>query len=314
MKVAILHGGTSTEAEVSTRNAFHVGKILGALGHKTELINYDRDMLQKLCRDRPEAAFVCVQGKGHGDGTVQAILDFLAIPYTGTRTVGAAIINDKIVSKELFEQAGIPTPPWQPLSAADYRTGNFDLSRIGFPVVAKAPSQGGGFGIEFIKSEKDMPKIKNVFSYNDPVFIEKFICGRFVTVGLLRRNGVLETFPTLEVVSDPPLAKTELDLFEGRYSIRPVNLPEYLNIEFASLSRRVFAATRAKCYARVDFMLREEDGKPYALEINAVPGLKPESFYPHGAALHGISENELIETILKDAVMQDFGIEENRHV
>jgi D-alanine--D-alanine ligase len=305
MKVAIIHGGTSTEAEVSTRNAFHVRKILCALGHNAELINYDRDMPRKLCRDRPEAAFVCVQGKGHGDGTVQAILDFFAIPYTGSRTLAAAIINDKIVSKELFERVGIPTPTWQPLSQADFKAGNFDFSHIGFPLVAKAPSQGDGVGIEFIKSENDIPKIENIFVYDDPILIEKFICGRFVTVGLLQRNGVLEAFPPLEVASDPPLAKTELDLFEGSYSIRPVNLPEYLNIEFASLSRQVFTATRAKGYARVDFMLQEENGKPCVIEINAVPGLKQESFYPHGAALHGISENELIETILKDAVTKD---------
>jgi D-alanine-D-alanine ligase/UDP-N-acetylmuramate--alanine ligase len=205
----------------------------------------------------------------------------------------------------MFEQAGIPTPPWQSLSLADYRAKTFDFSHIGFPLVAKAPSQGGGFGIAFIKSEKDISKIENIFVYDDPVLIEKFVCGRFVTVGLLRRNGVLETFPTLEVVSDPPLAKTELDLFEGRYTIMPANLPECLDIELASLSRQVFTVTRAKGYARVDFMLHEEDDRPCVLEINAVPGMKPESFYPHGAALHGISENELIETILNDAVMQD---------
>jgi D-alanine-D-alanine ligase/UDP-N-acetylmuramate--alanine ligase len=309
MKIAISHGGTSTEAEVSTRNAQHVEQVLSRLGYETELVLYDSLMLEKLRLNSPDAVFICVQGKGHGDGTVQAVLDFLAIPYTGSQTMAAAIINNKILSKELFERAGIPTPPWQSLSLADFKAGNFDFSRIGFPLVVKAPSQGGGFGIEFIKTEKDMPKVESVFAYDDPVLIEKFIRGRFATVGLLRRNGVLETFPLLEVTSDPPLAKTELDLFEGLYSIRPSDLPEYLKTEFDSLSRQVFTATRAKDYARVDFILREEDSRPYVLEINAVPGLKQESFYPYGAALHGISENELIETILRNAVL-----EENKYV
>jgi D-alanine-D-alanine ligase/UDP-N-acetylmuramate--alanine ligase len=304
MKVSIVHGGTSTEEAVSTRNAIHVEEVLSRLGYETELVLYDHDMPEKLRLKAPDVVFICVQGKGHGDGTIQGLLDFFKIPYTGSKTLGAAIINNKIVSKELFERAGIPTPPWQSLSLADFKAGNFDFSRIGFPVVAKAPTQGGGFGIEFIKTEKNIPKAESVFAYDDPILIEKFIRGRFATVGLFRRNGVLETFPLLEVTSDPPLAKTELDLFEGLYSIRPSDLPDYLKTEFDNLSRRVFTATRAKDYARVDFILCEEDERPYVLEINAVPGLKQKSFYPYGAALHGISENELIETILRNAVLR----------
>ncbi|MDR2630298.1 MAG: hypothetical protein LBC60_05185, partial [Spirochaetaceae bacterium] len=191
MKVIIVHGGTSTEEAISTRNAIHVEEVLSRLGYETELVPYDQDMLEKLRLKAPDVVFICVQGKGHGDGTIQALLDFLKIPYTGSKTLGAAIINNKIVSKELFERAGIPTPLWQPLSLADFKAGNFDFSRIGFPVVAKAPTQGGSFGIELIKSAEDIPRIESVFAYDDPILIEKFICGRFVTLGLLRRNGVL---------------------------------------------------------------------------------------------------------------------------
>jgi D-alanine--D-alanine ligase len=304
MKVAIIYGGTSSEAEVSTRNAFHVEKILSTLGHETELLHYDRDMPQKLCRNRPEAAFVCVQGKGHGDGTVQAILDFFAIPYTGSRTLGAAIINDKIVSKELFEWAGIPTPPWQSLSAADYRAGNFDFSRIGFPVVAKAPTQGGSYGIELIKSAEDIPKIESVFAYDDPVLIEKFIYGKFVTLGLLQRNGVLEVFPPVENVNDPPIPKSELSLFNSPFSYKPSNVPDHIKTALDAISRQVFATSRAKDYARVDFMVSEKEELPYVIEINAVPGLKQGSFFPYGASLHGLKEYEFIETILQNAVIE----------
>jgi D-alanine--D-alanine ligase len=302
MKIVIIHGGTSDEAEISTRNASRVGKVLGALGHETEFLDYNCDMLQKLCRNRPEAAFVCVQGKGHGDGTVQAILDFLGIPYTGSRTLGAAIINDKIVSKELFERAAIPTPPWQSLSATDYRAGNFDFSRIGFPVVAKAPTQGGSFGIELIKSAEDIPKIEAVFAYDDPILIEKFIYGRFVTLGLLRRNGVLEVFPPVENVSDPATPQSELCLFNRPFSCKPSDVPDHIKVTLDAISRQVFAVSRAKDYARVDFMVSEKEHIPYVIEINAVPGLKQGSFFPYGASLHGLTDDEFMETILQNAV------------
>jgi D-alanine-D-alanine ligase/UDP-N-acetylmuramate--alanine ligase len=309
MKVAIIHGGTSTEEAVSTRNALYVEKVLSRIGYETELVLYDHAMPEKIRQNAPDVAFICVQGKGHGDGTVQAMLDFFKIPYTGSQTLGAAIINDKIVSKELFERAGIPTPPWQSLSLADFKAGNFDFSRIGFPLVAKAPTQGGSFGIELIKSAEDIPKIESVFAYDDPILIEKFIYGRFVTLGLLRRNGVLEIFPLVENASDPPTPKSELILFNRPFSYKPSDAPDHIKAKLTAISRQVFAVSRAKDYARVDFMVGEDDNRPYVLEINAVPGLKRESFFPYGAALHGITEDELVETILQNAVLEG-----NNHV
>jgi D-alanine-D-alanine ligase/UDP-N-acetylmuramate--alanine ligase len=310
MKVVIVHGGVSTEEAVSTRNALYVEGILSRLGYETELVLYDYAMPEKLRLVAPDVVFVCVQGKGHGDGTIQAMLDFFKIPYTGTKTLGAAIINNKIISKELFERAGIPTPPWQSLSAADYRAGNFDFSRIGFPVVAKAPTQGGSYGIELIKSAEDIPKIESVLAYDDPILIEKFICGRFVTLGLLRRNGVLETFPPVEKESDPPTPKTELVLVNSRFIFKPSDLPDRAKTEVDAIGRRVFAVSRAKDYARIDFMISETDGRPYVLEINAVPGLKHGSLYPYGAGLRGFKDEEVIETILRNAGSGEAGCSE----
>jgi D-alanine-D-alanine ligase/UDP-N-acetylmuramate--alanine ligase len=309
MKIAIIHGGTSTEEAISTRNALHIEEVLSRIGYKTEFVLYDHTMPEKIRQNVLDVAFICVQGKGHGDGTVQAMLDFFRIPYTGSQTLGAAIINNKIVSKELFERAGIPTPPWQSLSLRNFKTGNFDFSHIGFPVVAKAPTQGGSFGIELIKSAEDIHKIESVFAYDDPILIEKFIYGRCVTLGLLQRNGVLETFPPVEKESDPPIPKSELILFNRPFSYKPSDAPDHIKAKLAAISRQVFAASRAKDYARVDFMVSEDDSRPYVLEINAVPGLKRESFFSYGASLHGITEYELMETIVRNAVL-----EENSHV
>jgi D-alanine-D-alanine ligase/UDP-N-acetylmuramate--alanine ligase len=305
MRVSIVHGGTSTEEAVSTRNALHVKEILVRLGHETDLVPYNRDMPETLRLKAPDAVFICVQGKGHGDGTIQAMLDFLKLPYTGTHTLGAAIINDKIVSKELFEGAGILTPPWQSLSLADFKAGNFDFSPIDFPLVAKAPTQGGSFGIELIKSAEDIPKIESVFAYDDPILIEKFIYGRFVTLGLLQRNGVLETFPPVEKESDPPTPKSELVLVNSRFIFKPSDLPERIKTEIDALGRRAFKVSRAKGYARIDFMVSEADGRPYVLEINAVPGLKHGSLYPYGAGLRGFNDEEIIGTILRNTGPED---------
>jgi D-alanine-D-alanine ligase-like ATP-grasp enzyme len=119
--IAIIHGGTSSESGISTSNAQFVEAALRHLGYPAENVHYDGAMIDRLRSLAPRGVFLCVQGKGHGDGTLQATLDFLGLPYTGSRTLGAAIINDKIVCKELFQYAGVRTPAWQVLSRADYK-------------------------------------------------------------------------------------------------------------------------------------------------------------------------------------------------
>jgi D-alanine-D-alanine ligase/UDP-N-acetylmuramate--alanine ligase len=299
MKVGIIHGGSSTEQVISTLNARYIAEALSRRGHQVELIFYDLTMIEKLRKAPPDVVFLCVQGKGHGDGTLQAILDFHNIPYTGSRTLAAAIINDKIICKRLFEQAGIRTPPWQVLSLADYQRGNYDFSSIGYPLVAKAPSQGGSFGIELVKSPEDLAKIAAVFAYDDPILIERFISGPFMTVGLLRREGRLLAFPCIEGISAGWGGGMELITFTGAFTTKPAGLSEAAARELEDFSRKAFDVTKARVYARADFIVSSEDGLPYMLEINAVPGLKPSSLFPNGAALCGIDYDDMIEIILR---------------
>jgi D-alanine-D-alanine ligase-like ATP-grasp enzyme len=124
-------------------------------------------------------------------------------------------------------------------------------------------------------------------------------------VGLLQRNGHLEAFPPVENLDNPPKSKSELIVFNRPFSYKPGDVPERLKTELETISRQVFAVSRAKGYARVDFMISDEDERPFVLEINAVPGLKRESFFPYGAFLQGIMEDELMETIVRDAVLEE---------
>jgi D-alanine-D-alanine ligase/UDP-N-acetylmuramate--alanine ligase len=302
MKVAVIHGGFSTEQAVSTKNAHYVEDALKRLGHTTEMVLYDDAMIDRLRAAVPDLVFLCVQGKGHGDGTLQGILDFLHIPYTGSQLEGAAIINDKIVCKELFEYAGIRTPLWQTLSFADWKAGKYDFSPVGYPFVAKAPTQGGSYGIELIGSEADMGKIKHIFEYDDPVLIERFIPGFFVTVALLNYQGKLEVFKPVRKISDPSRAESPILLAGGDFSTEIYDPGGTGAEEVREMARNIFAVTGAKDYARIDFMVSHDDGLPYALEINAVPGLKPASLFPRCAEYAGLRYDDVIETLLLNAV------------
>jgi D-alanine-D-alanine ligase/UDP-N-acetylmuramate--alanine ligase len=297
MKIAILHGGTSTEKASSTINAGHVEAALERLGYKTALVDYDGAMFDNLRKIAPDLVWICVQGKGHGDGTAQAVLDFLGLPYTGSRTMGAAIINDKIICKELFQSAGIRTPEWQTVTLAEYRAGKFKPN-IGYPFVAKAPTQGFSFGIELISGPEDLPKMAEVFTYDDPIFIEKFIPGHNATVGFLETKSGTSIFPPVGHVYDDE--KDWCALIKSG-STEPVVARQYgkeLYYSLCELAEKAATVTRAEIYGRVDFRVSDEDNLPYALEINAVPGLKTKGLYAVGAGLFGIDYDTMVKSIV----------------
>jgi D-alanine--D-alanine ligase len=227
------------------------------------------------------------------------VLDFLGFPYTGSRTMGAALINDKIICKELFRGAGIRTPDWQTLTLDEYRSGRFTVT-IGYPFVAKAPSQGYSFGIEMISTPEDMPKMERVFAYDDPIFIEKFIPGHNAAIGFLAGGGKTTVFPPVGHALDGDTAYYAL---EKAGSPAPVVLRQYaepLAAELRFLAEKAFAVTRAETYGRVDFRISCEDGLPYMLEMNAVPGLRPSGAYAYAACLCGINYDSMIETIARN--------------
>lgn len=303
MTVGIVYGGTSSEAGASGKNAAAVAEVLKAKGYGVCMLEYGRNMIETLRKSKVDIVYLCVQGKYHGDGTLQAMLDHEGIPYTGSKTRAAMLINDKILCKLLFDHYGIPTPKWMILRKEQYQRLELDFHGIGYPFVAKAPTQGGSFGIELIRSPEELPKLEAVFSYDDPILIEEFIDGGFFTVGLFEKEGRLITLKCVEGVELVSGQRTQkergITLFTGEYGVCPPELGKTVLEEMERTAERIFRITGARDVARVDYMVRR--GKPLVLEINAVPGLKRESLMPREAEYSGILYEDMIEDILLSA-------------
>jgi D-alanine-D-alanine ligase len=306
MKVAMIHGGTSTEQAVSTLNATHISQALTALGHQVNSIFYDKEIVSKINEAKPDVAFVCVQGKYHGDGTLQAILDLLEIPYTGSRTKAAAIINDKIVCKKLFREASIPTPKSFYWKVSDAKKENapaeffnkVEKCGIKLPCIVKAPGQGGSFGLAVVESEADYKKVSIPFAYDDVVLVEQFVFGRFFTVGILEQDTGPVTFPVIEGIGDK---KDGFISMNSEYSYKEADLTAMQLQNLQDIAMQVFETCEARGYARVDFIVEDGTDLPYVLEINAVPGLKKGSLFPMAAKLAGIEYHAVVDRILMDA-------------
>lgn len=305
MRVALVYGGFSSERKASEENAVYIEKALQKKGYDTCMVPYDKDLIHTLRKKEADMVYVCVQGKGHGDGTIQGILEQEGIPFTGSDSHAAALINDKILSKLMFERMAVPTPRWEILWKEDYEKGLFSGESFGYPFVAKAPSEGGSFGIKLIRSSEDLPLISRVFEYESPILIEEFIPGNFYTIGVLERGDEIRTLPCvqgIEVREDKDQTDEDsLTVFTGDYRVGEAKLPKELLEQMESIARKVFHITGAGGIARIDFMVRKDDLRPYVLEINAVPGLKPRSLLPGEAKLAGMEYEDLIEGILLDA-------------
>lgn len=305
VKIGVVYGGYSSESKASAENAKYIMEALQNRGYEVYPVPYQKGLVDRLRRLEIDVVYVCVQGKGHGDGTIQAVLEQEGIPFTGSGSHGATIINDKILSKMFFERAQIQTPRWQILTYEEYRQGSFDGAAFGYPFVAKAPSEGGSFGIELIQGAEQLEKLEQVFAYESLILIEQFIAGDFYTIPLLEHHGEIETLPCIKGIeveeSVDKMDIQSLKLFTGEYRCEPADLPKELISRMKHMAIKVYKTVGARDIARVDFMVDVSTMQPYVLEVNAVPGLKPRSLFPGAAKIAGMAYEDLIENLLLEA-------------
>lgn len=312
MKVAVLKGGPSLERQVSLRSGARVEDALQRLGHEVTSIDVGADLIERLEADRPEVAFLALHGRGGEDGTVQELLDITGIPYTGSGVLACIRSVDKVLTKHLLVEAGLPTPEFFAFSETAFRElGARDAlpaieERLAFPIVVKPASQGSALGVKFARTAQDVPAaLVAAFSYDSRVLLERHVSGRDVAVSVL--DG--QALPVVEAV---PREEHFYD-FESRYEIGRTEFvcPADLTPECTARTQEVALATYellgCRGFARVDLMIEDDSGEPSVLEVNAIPGLTETSLLPMAAEAAGIGFDELITQIL-DLALRPSGI------
>ncbi|HHD2754299.1 TPA: D-alanine--D-alanine ligase [Clostridium perfringens] len=294
MKVGIIMGGISSEREVSLasgesifnhidKEKYEVSKII--IDNKTDIIEKVKDI---------DFALLALHGKFGEDGTVQAFLDIMDIPYSGCGALSSALCMDKNLSKKVLRDEGIRTAKWitvKSIEDIDYEK----IEEIGYPVFVKPNSGGSSVATFKIHKKEDIEEaVKEGLKYDEEVMIEKFVKGREITCPILNN----ELFPILEIK-----AKTEFYDYEQKYSANgaehlPVTLEKSLYDEVKEMALKAFNALECEVYARVDMIVSEE-GVPYLLEINTLPGMTATSLFPQSAEERGISYSQFIDSIIE---------------
>ena len=303
-RVAVLKGGSSLERQVSLRSGARVGDALDRLGHDVVPIDVGPDLVERLQDEAPDAAFVALHGPGGEDGTVQELLEILGIPYTGSGVAACIRSMDKVLTKHLLLESGVPTPEFfafnetafQGLGAAGALPAIEE--RLDFPIVVKPASQGSALGIKFARTPADVPAaLVAAFSYDTKVLLERYVKGRDLAVSVLEGAAL----PVVEAV---PREEDFYD-FESRYEIGrttfvcPAQLPETVTARAQALAVATFDLLGCFGVARVDIMLDEETLDLHVLEANVIPGMTETSLLPQAAEAAGVTFDALVERMLE---------------
>jgi D-alanine-D-alanine ligase len=309
-KVAVLKGGRSLERNVSLRSGAHAQEALTRLGHEVVAIDADAQLVSALREASPDAALIALHGPDGEDGTMQALLEALGVPYTGSGPAACMCATDKVLAKHLMRNAGIPTPAFHSLRETSIKElGAADAlpaveSALGFPLVVKPASQGSALGVKFARNADELPgALVGAFSYDRKVLIERYVKGRDLAVSVLDGPSGPLALPVVEAV---PREEDFYD-YESRYEIGmttfvcPAELPDDTTARAQELALDVYRLLGCRGVARVDLMLDDASSELWVLEANVIPGMTETSLLPQAADAAGISFDELIARLLESA-------------
>ena len=288
-KVAGLMGGPSAERPISLKSGAAVVAGLRQAGYDVAAVDVaDREV---NLPQGVEAVFIAMHGVFGEDGQVQAILDRRGIPYTGSGAVASRAAMDKIMTKLLLVEQGIPTPDFEVLRRGD-------RCSLPLPVVAKPVCEGSSIGVNYVFDEGAWDgALAATLEHGDTALVERFIEGRELTVGIVAD----EALPVVEIV--PP--KGRYDFFAkytkgaSRYQV-PALVDPRLAAGCQDAALRAFRALGCRGMARVDFRARP-DGQFFALEVNTIPGFTETSLLPMAAGAAGIGFSDLCALIMETA-------------
>lgn len=294
-KVAVVMGGASAEREISIQTGSGVMRALHELGYEAQSLDYDGRFLDAIRALQPDVVFIALHGPGGEDGQVQAILDYLAIPYQGAGVEACALAMDKHLTKKLCAAEGLPTAAWD---LFDLSGGTLPLlpGSLDLPLVVKPRFEGSAIGVNIVRTHEQWSQtmIEMAQRYAE-VLAEEFIPGREFTCGVFGE----EALPVVEIVPN----RDEFYTYEAKYGaggsthIVPARIDDDLAARMHMLALSVHRLIGLRDYSRTDFIVSKE-GRPYILEINTLPGLTPVSIFPDACGAAGISYEALIDRLI----------------
>lgn len=304
-RVAVLCGGMSNEREVSLRSGKKVFAAMQKLGYENSiLIDVDEKIAQTLVDEKIEVVFNVLHGKYGEDGCIQGMLEIMKIPYTGSGVKSSAICMDKNITKEILKNHSIPVINSVCIQGAD------ELKKVTeslkFPLMVKPAQEGSSIGMTKVDTFEELEDAYIIAKKSDnKILIEEYLQGESATVGILEDDD------------DKPFATPILGFetktlwydYEAKYTdgmtkfILPAKFDAALTKKIQEIAVNAHLACECSGVSRVDFLVY--NNIPYVLEINTSPGMTDLSDLPAQANEMGINYENLVQTILNTAKLNN---------
>lgn len=333
MKLYLIYGGKSAEHEVSIKSAHSILNIINyehytvipvyitregkwlrgdSISQLDEVVSFEEmshmDTKSPLnfneMMEGESVAFPVLHGPNGEDGTVQGLFEVFDIPYVGAGVLASAVGMDKIASKSLFKEAGLPVLPYKEVRLTDWKV-DFekvisDISEaFDYPMYVKPANLGSSVGVtRILDKEKLKEAIDLAFEYDRRVMVEQGVKAREIEVALLGNEDIHTSVPGELVKSKPFYAYEDKYLNDKVFRQVPSDITPELTKKLRKLAAQAFHALDGSGISRADFFLTEE-GEVYLNEVNTFPGFTKNSMYPRVWAKTGIPYQDLIEEVIQ---------------
>ena len=251
----------------------------------------------ELCR-MADIVYLALHGDCGENGSLQAALDLMGIPYTGSGSFPSAIAMDKDLTKRLIADTGVRTPAWRKVVYTAEQIPAL-VAETALPVVVKPLDSGSSIGVSIAKTGEELSAaLTDCLNYGGKVVLEQYVQGREIQMAYLEGYQL----PSIEIIP-----KQGFYDYENKYQpgatveITPSPIPAEWEAEIAKATETVFHTLGLAVYARADFIVTE-DGTPWFLEINTLPGMTPTSLVPQEAAAVGIDYGRLCEIVIEKSL------------
>ncbi len=304
MKIAVLYGGISKERDVSLSSSKGIMEALKQNGHEVIGIDFHPQRLNEIIELQVDLVFIGLHGKYGEDGSIQGLLDMLNIPYVGSGVMASALAMDKYKAKQLFNAIQIPIAKGKKYRITKNSTiKNYvhDIhSNFSFPFVVKPNREGSTLGLTIVTDESQTEiAIKKAIHSDEYILVEEFIQGKELTVPIMGKMNEEVALPIIEIIP-----KNKLYDYESKYSqggsehIIPARINDQLTEKIKRYAIKAHQVLGCETYSRADFLLTDE-GVPYILEVNTLPGMTPTSLFPDSARKNNINYEEMIEQFVQ---------------
>lgn len=228
-----------------------------------------------------DKVFIALHGRGGEDGTLQGVLEFLQLPYTGSGVMASALTMDKLRTKLVWQALGLPISPYVALNRQQFETLSPEelvacVAKLGLPLIVKPSHEGSSVGMSKVDHASELQKaLVEAFQHDSDVLIEKWLSGPEFTVAILGD----EVLPSIRI--QPPGVFYDYDakyLSDKTQYFCPSGLSDESEQQLAALALQAYHALDCSGWGRVDVM-QDRDGHFYLLEVNTSPGMTSHSWF-----------------------------------